>query len=171
MVNFIHTQENMIQINHKGPQTVSLRKAKWMLPLHFHFHFLLTLSVLFAFTACRKLDDAKPVERTTFMHFYGGIGNFQAVAAEPTADGFILVGDSLPTNDFGIVIIKLDQFGNQVWRRNIPHGTASALKLVSDGYFIIGDSIKVNLRAAQVNDIVIRKSRLIKLDLTGSSNF
>jgi hypothetical protein len=106
------------------------------------------------------------------MHFYGGVGNFQAVAAEPTADGFILVGDSLPTNDFGIVIIKMDPFGNQVWRKNIPHGTASAIKLVSDGYFIIGDSIKVNQRRdIQVSDIFIRKSRLIKLDVNGLKNF
>jgi uncharacterized protein YjbI with pentapeptide repeats len=36
---------------------------------------------------------------------------------------------------------------------------------------IIGDSIKVNLKAATVSDIYIRKSRLIKLSLSGSINY
>jgi hypothetical protein len=131
--------------------------------------FLPVLAMATAFVACKNQEDAKPENRSTFIHFYGGVGNFRAVAADQTPDGFFLVGDSLATDDFGIIVIKMDLFGNQVWRRKIPHGTARATRTVSDGYLIIGDSIKVNLNQSQVSDFYIHKSRLVKLEsLTGS---
>jgi hypothetical protein len=156
-VYIIHTKKNMTSIKQNGPAIVSDG-----------IRFLLILTVFYVVTACKNQEEAKPANRDTFIHFYGGVGNFKAVAADQTSDGFILVGDSLATDDFGIIIIKMDQFGNQVWRKRIPHGTANAIKTVPDGYLIIGDSIKVNLKNRQVSDFYVHKSRLIKLGLTGS---
>src|SRR5260221_14756045 len=149
---FIHTKKNMTPIRRNGLAIVSNG-----------IRFLLILTVFSAVTACKNQEEAKPANRETFIHFYGGVGNFKAVAADQTSDGFILVGDSLATDDFGIIIIKMDQFGNQVWRKRIPHGTASAIKTVADGYLVIGDSIKVNLKNRQVSDFYVHKFRLIKL--------
>jgi hypothetical protein len=154
---FIHTKKNMTPIKRNGLAIASDSIC-----------FLLILTVFYCLTSCKNQEEAKPANRNTFIHFYGGVGNFRAVAADQTSDGFILVGDSLATDDFGIIIIKMDQFGNQVWRKRIPHGTASAIKTVADGYLIIGDSIKVNLKNRQVSDFYVHKSRLIKLGLSGS---
>jgi hypothetical protein len=56
--------------------------------------------------SCNNLDNASPSDRNTFTYFYGGAGNFEAKGVEISDDGFLVVGDSLGTAGFGILIIS-----------------------------------------------------------------
>ena len=118
---------------------------------------------------CSGLDSVKPAERNTWMYFYGGLGNYTGVAAEPLDDGgFLLVGDSVSTSNYGITVIRTDRYGKEVWRNNIPRGSASGLKVTAtDGYFIIGSGIYVNL-AEQTAALQVRHvMRLLKINASG----
>jgi hypothetical protein len=126
---------------------------------------LILLTILVS--SCNKLEDAEPDQRSSFIHFYGGSNNFSGVASERINDGYIIAGDSTTSTGSGIVLIKTDLFGKTVWRRLIGGGKVNALKVVSDGYLVIGDSIQINLEAEQVNDIIKRKMRLIKISPDG----
>lgn len=127
---------------------------------------------LFLFlVACQNLSDVEPSSRNTFIHFYGGFGNFEAKGIEVVNDGYILVGDSLASNNGigrGIVIIKTDFNGKTIWRKLFNDGSVNAIKAVSDGYLIIGDNIEVDPTAEQLADQVKRKLWLIKVDASGS---
>jgi len=125
--------------------------------------------VSLVFTSCNNLEDVSPEQRTSFIHFYGGSNNFTGKAAEILDDGFLIAGDSVTASGTGIMLIKTDLFGSTVWRKLIRGGQVNAIKLASDGYLIIGDSIQINTDAVQVNDIIKRKMRLIKVDLNGNT--
>ena len=117
---------------------------------------------------CTGLDSVEPAERNTWMYFYGGLGNYTGVTAEPLDDGgFLLVGDSVSSSNYGITVIRTDRHGKELWRNNIPRGSASGLKVTQDGYFIIGSGIYVNLTepvaALQVRHVM----RLLKINPNG----
>lgn len=121
--------------------------------------------------ACQNLSDVEPGSRNTLIHFYGGFGNFEAKGIEVIDDGYILVGDSLASNNGigrGIVIIKTDFNGKTIWRKLFNDGSVNAIKPISDGYLIIGDNIEVDPTAEQLADQVKRKLWLIKIDASGN---
>ena len=128
--------------------------------------------------ACTNLEDATPSNRTTFIKFYGGATSYTARLAQPDADGgFIIAGKVARPGaiveadgqilDTDIVVIKTDERGNKVWETLVDMGSASALKIVADGYLIIGKGIEINRDASQVSEQVNTTARLIKMDFSG----
>jgi hypothetical protein len=129
---------------------------------------IILAGVVYGLVSCKNLEDVKPKSADTFIHFYGGPANFVAKAAEEIENGFIIVGDSVGVDGYSIMVIKTDEFGNTLWRKNISGGTSSALMITENGYLVIGDSIQVDLLQEQINDQVKRKMRLLQLDKDGN---
>jgi hypothetical protein len=124
-------------------------------------------------SACTNLDDAGMEERNTFMHFYEGANSYTAAAAEITSDGYIIVGTVLlvdgTTTDSKIVVIRTDPYGQRIGDEIlISGGTASGVKVSSNGYIVIGDSIQYNLNSEQIPELVNNWSRLIQMDNNGT---
>ena len=117
--------------------------------------------------ACTNLDNAKPTALSSFTYFYGGLRNYEAIAAIEVSDGFMLAGDSVTNADFGITLIKTDRYGRTQWRKLIPHATVAAIQPIANGYLICGDSIKVDLTQPRIIDQTRTKMRLIVLDASG----
>lgn len=127
----------------------------------------LIASLLFLLTACNNLEDATLRERNTFMHFYEGANSYLATSAEIAADGYIIAGTitlSDPTVDSKIILIKTDFYGQKIWEKIIDGGSASAVKVTSNGYLIIGDSIEYNVDSDQISNLINNWSRLIEVD-------
>ena len=122
--------------------------------------------------ACNNIEDAKPAPRNTFIHFYESSQNTSGVCAEEIDGGYVILGnESLKSGNQNTIFIRTDLHGMRIASDVILTGGASkALKIASDGYYIIGDSIKTNLESsdASVFDLVIYSARLFKLDLTGN---
>ena len=124
--------------------------------------------MLVGMMACQNLEDVKPLNKNTFIHFYGGPANFIAKGAEALADGYLIIGDSVNAEGYGLIVIKTDRSGKTIWRRLLNSSTASSVKVVDDGYIIIGDSIQVDLEQELVSDQTKRKMRLLKMDQDGN---
>lgn len=122
---------------------------------------------LVVFNSCNNLEDVDLTERSTFIHFYEKSVNYKGVTAEQLADGYILAGNLENEVEFSSVITRTDLFGNVVWEKIIPNSSVNAIKVIADGYLILGDSIQVDTEAAQVLDVITTKSRLIKMNLDG----
>jgi hypothetical protein len=121
---------------------------------------------------CNNIEDASPSDRSTFMHFYEAPHNLYGVQAEPLADGYIIVGNELLANGTqNGYIIRTDGQGQRVADDVIlAGGSISDLKVTTDGYYVIGDSIKSNLESGDVSvfDLVVYSARLFKLDVNGN---
>jgi hypothetical protein len=129
---------------------------------------ILLFLLLIGFISCSNLDSASPTKRNTFVHYYGGVGNYTASDAIQVKDGFVILGDSVGTTGNAIVVIKTNTNGNLIWRKWINGASSSNIKRSSDGYLIIGDSMKFDFDQSSVKDQIIHKMRIIKLDsLTG----
>jgi len=119
--------------------------------------------------SCNNLESVSPAKRQTFVYYLGGPSNYNGVAAEQVADGgFIVVGDSVVAGvSLGVVVIKMDATGNPLWRKKIDSASANSIKVLTDGYLIIGDRMNIDLNQATVGDQIIRMMRLIKLNSLG----
>lgn len=129
---------------------------------------LLKLSVFVLFVACNNLDSVSPASRNSFVNYFGGTGNYQAVSALALQDGYLLIGDSISASKYSIIAIRTDQNGKTVWRKKIDNAVAASALSTSDGYLIIGDSMNVDLTQTTVADQIKRKMRLISMTSTGS---
>ena len=125
------------------------------------------VTLYFLLSACSNLDGVKPASTSVSIFFYGGNGNYTATSAIELADGFLLVGDSVAVDNYGIVVIRTDIVGKTVWRKIINGAISSAVLSTADGYLIVGDSIKVDLKQTTVIDQVKRKLRLIAMNSSG----
>lgn len=130
--------------------------------------YLELVAAVILLVSCSKLEDASPTNRSTFIHFYEKATNYNGVVAEPVSDGFIIVGNLSGTLEFSSIISKTDLSGRIIWEAEIPNSTMRALKVTSNGYIILGDSIEVDPLAEQVTDIVKAKARLMKIDDSGN---
>lgn len=125
---------------------------------------LLLFTLLYS---CQNIDDVSPAERDTQIHFYGGLGNFESKSIEVLDDGYLLLGDSLASNNGisrGIVVIKTDFEGRTIWRKLFADGSAGGIEVLEDGFIVIGDKIEVDPTAEQIIDQVKRMLWLIKID-------
>ena len=124
------------------------------------------------FVACTNIEDAKPSTRKTFIHFYEAPHNLYGVSAEPIEDGYIILGNELLANgNQNNVIIQTNPFGEKVTDDIIlTGGSAKGLSITLDGYYIIGDSLKINQESggASVYDLFVYSARIFKLDRTGN---
>jgi hypothetical protein len=87
-------------------------------------------------------------------------------------DGYVILGnETLASGSQNGVVIMVDARGERTAADVILHGgPAHAMKITSDGYYIIGDSIKLNLGSSDVSvfDLVVNSARLFKLSPTGT---
>jgi hypothetical protein len=133
---------------------------------------LFTALLLGCCWACQNIEDADPAKRNTFIRFYEEAHNLYGVTAEPYGDGYLVVGNELLANGaFNTVIIQTNANGERLGQQIIiPGGTAKSLKITDDGYYVLGDSIKLNLESNDVSvfDLVVTSTRLFKLNTSGN---
>lgn len=114
---------------------------------------LLALSV----AGCLSEKGTNPGSTPTFIRYYNGGNNDDAVAIEETADkGFIILASTkiqkaeadIPV--YKIKLIRTDQNGNPIWTRIYPdisdkvnNYSASSLQILSNGgYVVVGNDIQ-----------------------------
>ncbi|HEY8935457.1 MAG TPA: hypothetical protein VIM65_09565 [Cyclobacteriaceae bacterium] len=128
--------------------------------------------LLFCCWGCKNIEDATPSQRNTFIRFYDGPHNLYGVTAEPIDNGFaILANETLANGNQNTILIRTDKNGERVADDVIlAGGSAKGMKVTSDGYYIIGDSIKLNLQSSDISvfDLVIYSARIFKLGLNGN---
>lgn len=133
---------------------------------------LLFIAVALWCLACQNIEDADPAERKTFIRFYEAAHNLYGVTAEPYGDGYLILGNELLANGASnTIIIQTNARGERVGQDVIiPDGSGKALKITSDGYYVLGDSIKLNLESSDVSvfDLVVSSTRLFKLNSSGT---
>ena len=113
------------------------------------------LALLFA--ACLSEKSASPGNGSTFVRFYSGGYNDEAVAFEETSDkGFIILGSirivtsAAEAPKYRIKLIKTDEFGNPLWQQIWPPFNDSKLNyrarglqiLQNGGYVVTGEDIQ-----------------------------
>jgi len=98
------------------------------------------IATLFSFAAC-DLNKLEPAQTKAFMKYFGDNGNTTGVDLLKLDDGYLLLGNNELAGQTTAILIKVDFNGNQLWVRDFPDNTGSALVLSTDGYFIIGDGI------------------------------
>src|SRR5258706_4434459 len=128
----------------------------------------LILVILSVLGSCKKLDDAAPTPRNTFIRFYEKPANYFGRAAEATGNGYILGGETIDGFNTTGYITFVDERGSII--KELPpidSSSVRAIRVVSDGYLIFGERIKVNTRAQQVSDVQKSRIQLIKLDKNG----
>jgi hypothetical protein len=91
------------------------------------------------------------------------------ILAQPVDDGFIILANSYSESNLVGYLIKTDARGNTQWKTTLD-GTFRGMAIGSGGYFVFGDSIKINPNAEEVADLIVNSSVLYKLDLNGSIN-
>jgi hypothetical protein len=130
------------------------------------------LGLLICCWACNNIEDAKPENRNTFIRFYEAAHNVYGITAEEVDGGFVILGNELLANgNQNSLFIRTNEYGEKIADDVVlPDGYAKGLKVTSDGYYIIGDSIKSNLESSDISvyDLVVYSARLFKLDLTGT---
>ncbi len=116
-----------------------------------------TALVLLALSSCLSEKGIKPGNLSTFVRYYNGGNNDQAVGMEETSDkGFIIVATTkvqkaeadLP--NYKIKVIRTDLYGGVVWTKLFPDAaekninyTASSIQInPAGGYVIVGDDIQ-----------------------------
>ncbi|MBS1981724.1 MAG: hypothetical protein OJF59_002890 [Cytophagales bacterium] len=119
------------------------------------------------FYSCRNMDGVSPDSRSTFVYYYGGMGNYTATSALQLSDGYLVVGDSISSAKFSIVVIKTNKSGEKVWRKKIDSAVSNSAIVTPTGYMIIGDRMNVDLTQTNVSRQIKRKMRIISLSATG----
>lgn len=130
---------------------------------------LLLLLVVFCcigLQRCSNIEDAELASRSTFVKFYEGADGKLGVRAIPVADGYVLLANSSDENNLVGYVIKTDEKGNTQWSTQID-GTFRSIAVGPDGYYMAGDSIKVDPNAEQVPDLLVTSAVVYRLNLTG----
>lgn len=115
------------------------------------------LAVSLLLFSCLSENGVKSGDANTFVRFYNGGNNDQAVQVEELPDkGFIILGTTKVQKaeadipNFKIKLTRTDQYGNPLWTKLFPditekqiNYTASSLQLIpTGGYVVIGDDIQ-----------------------------
>jgi len=133
---------------------------------------LYTIAISLAlFAGCGELDDAPLSERTTFMHFYEGAYSLTAAAAEIAPDGYVIVGTvnvSGNTRASRIIVIKTNRLGQRQWERVIDNGVASGIRVLPNGYAVIGSNAVYNANTGNISELENYSARLVILDAGGN---
>ncbi len=117
--------------------------------------------------ACNNIEDASPSNRNTFARFIESESPLEGVSAYALDDGYLILGrganDTLQTS----TLIKLDMQGKTLWKTNLAGVSAKSLCVGTDGYFVFGDSIKVDPEAEELVDLIIYSAILHKINFSG----
>ncbi|MBS1490664.1 MAG: hypothetical protein JSS93_09060 [Bacteroidetes bacterium] len=129
---------------------------------------VLCLGISVFFNACKNLDNVTPAARSSFVYYYGGMGNYRAASVLALSDGYLMVGDSITALQRSIVLIRTNPEGVTRWRKKIDNASANSAIVTATGYLVIGDSIYIDLSQRLVINQTRRKMRLISLNSNGS---
>jgi hypothetical protein len=116
---------------------------------------------------CNDFGSAPITERTTFIKLFERGGDLKGQVCEVLTDGYVL-GSNFNSGLINESILnKLDSKGNVIWEHTIKKSSVNSIREVEDGYLILGNSIQTNDTALNVNDRVITKFMLTKVDKNG----
>ena len=139
--------------------------------------FIVCLS--FLLTSCLSEKGVNPGKASTFIRYYSGGYNDNAVAFEETPDkGFIILGTVVNVisadqpSQYRIKLIKTDEFGNPLWQKIYPDFSNKTLNyrarglqiLQNGGYVITGENIKID----SLTNIPYSNTLLMTLDGSGT---
>jgi hypothetical protein len=122
--------------------------------------------LIVAFAGCNNIEDADLSKRTTFIKTFATTKSVTASAAEPLADGYVIVGTTEDNDEPVAVVIRTDKNGIRIGdNQYIPGGTGKAIKpLPGGGYIVVGDSIKRLSNPGNVNNFVVSSARILILN-------
>jgi hypothetical protein len=85
-------------------------------------HFITILFVLMGnLFSCDTASTVEPIFKDYFIRYYGGDGNQVAADMIVNDDGtIIIIGTSTDNDGLGLLIIKVDAQGNELWNKRIP---------------------------------------------------
>jgi len=117
----------------------------------------LTAAVLLVLSSCLSEKGVKPTNGTTFVRYYNGGNNDEAIAFEQTSDGgyILLISTRIQKAEadlpaYKIKMIRTDGQGNPKWTRLYPDFTdktnnysAASLQILGNGgYVVVGNDIQ-----------------------------
>jgi hypothetical protein len=109
--------------------------------------------------SCANLEELEPVQKDSFVKYFGNQGNNVAVDLEVLDDGYLILATNENGVDKSTILFKTDLLGNTLWAEKYADITGNDLEATPNGYFFIGDSIKTNNLSTSMS--------LIKTDLLG----
>jgi hypothetical protein len=119
--------------------------------------------------ACQDADDAPLANRNTFTVFYESADYLAGLQAKEVDDGFIILSSQLSASGTVGNLKKTDKSGNILWQTILPDATFKSFAVGDDGYFVIGDSIKITASdTIPVPDLIVSSLMLYRISLTGS---
>lgn len=123
------------------------------------------IALLFVFfAACKDGTDVPFAGRETYTVFYESDQNLTGVSAHEIADGFIILSNKISLSETHGVLTKTDPTGKILWKTSLPDALFKNLTVGPDGYFAIGDSIKINASdTIPVSDLIISSLMIYKI--------
>lgn len=147
---------------------IATQQGGYARPFYRLTFFVILLIASALLLSCSNLDGVAPANRTSFVFYYGGMGNYKSAAALSLSDGYLMVGDSITNQQLSIVLIRTNKEGSTRWRKRIINASANSVLQTTTGYLIIGDSIYIDPSQKLVVNQIRRKMRLINTDLNGN---
>jgi hypothetical protein len=135
----------------------------------FAFGLMLCASLALCWS-CANIEDATPSERKTFIRFYEAPRNLAGVAAEPTDDGYIIIGqETVSSGNVNGLVLRADVNGAETAPRMVlPGFTPSAVKKATGGYYVSGDRIQFNPDAENLFDLTVTSAMMYRISLSGA---
>ncbi len=130
----------------------------------------ITLLLLF-FISCKDANEVNFAGRNTYMVFYESAENLVGVSAKEIADGYIILSNKISITETHGLLMKTDKNGKMLWEKEtvLPHALFKALAVGTDGYFVVGDSIKINASdTIPVSDLIVSSLLLYKVNPSGN---
>jgi hypothetical protein len=123
--------------------------------------------LLLSFQSCQNIEGTEEPNPKTFIKVYEGPYGYTAASIETTADGYVILGNSVDQNNNPVTaIFKIDKNGNRVGTTSyITGGSGSSIKaLPSGGFVMAGDSVYNQANPENVNDFQIISSTIYILN-------
>ncbi len=119
--------------------------------------------------ACNDPDEVPFAGRETYMVFYESNLNSTGIGAKETNDGFIILSNEISVSETNGVLSKTDKTGKIIWRTVLPDAIFKGFTIGNDGYYAVGDSIKITASdTVPVSDLIISSMMLYKIDPNGN---
>ncbi len=129
------------------------------------------IGILFlTITACKDADEIPFAGRETYMVFYESDQNLLGVSAKEIDGGFIILSNKISLAETNGLLTKTDKTGKIVEEIELPNAVFKGLAIGNNGYFAIGDSIKITASdTVPVADLIVSSMILYKIDLSGKT--